>query len=133
LLEKWNSIVNAADSANPPTLLYRDQDLLYRVIREACDSNVDEIVVDTAFALHRTTQLLQHWNMQVKVTNKEPLGAETHVFVQVKDANIVAKVSPEVVVQLGDTINFTPDMTRAKFFDLTTEINICEPEIEKKW
>ena len=72
-------------------------------------------------------------NMQVKVTNKEPLGAETHVFVQVKDANIVAKVSPEVVVQLGDTINFTPDMTRAKFFDLDTEINICEPEIEKKW
>ena len=72
-------------------------------------------------------------NMQVKVTNKEPLGAETHVFVQVRDANIVAKVSPEVVVQLGDTINFTPDMTRAKFFDLDTEINICEPEIEKKW
>ncbi|WP_294430658.1 ABC transporter ATP-binding protein [uncultured Treponema sp.] len=72
-------------------------------------------------------------NMQVKVTNKEPLGAETHVFVQVKDANIVAKVAPEVVVQLGDTINFAPDMTRAKFFDLETEINICEPEIEKKW
>ena len=72
-------------------------------------------------------------NMQVKVTNKEPLGAETHVFVQVKDANIVAKVAPEVVVQLGDTINFTPDMEKAKFFDLETEINICEPEIEKKW
>ena len=59
LLEKWNSIVNAADSAQPPTLLYRDQDLLYRVIREACDSNVDEIIVDTAFELYRTTQLLQ--------------------------------------------------------------------------
>lgn len=76
LLEKWNSIVNSADSANPPTLLYRDQDLLYRVIREACDSEVEEIIVDTAFALHRTTQLLQHWNMQVKVTmhkGNEPL------------------------------------------------------------
>ena len=76
LLEKWNSIVNAADSATPPTLLYRDQDLLYRVIREACDNEVEEIVVDTAFALHRTTQLLQHWNMQVKVTmhkGNEPL------------------------------------------------------------
>ncbi len=82
LLEKWNSIVNAADSAQPPTLLYRDQDLLYRVIREACDSNVDEIIVDTAFALHRTTQLLQHWNMQVKVTmhkGNEPLLVATGI------------------------------------------------------
>ncbi len=72
-------------------------------------------------------------NMQVKVTNKEPLGAETHVFVQVKGSDIVAKVNPEVIVQLGDTINLTPDMARAKFFDVNSEINICEPEIEKKW
>ena len=68
LLDKWNSIVNAADSANPPSLLYRDQDLLYRVIREAADNEIDEIIVDTAFALHRTTQLLSHWNLQIKVT-----------------------------------------------------------------
>ncbi|MBQ8636208.1 Rne/Rng family ribonuclease [bacterium] len=89
LLEKWNSIVNAADSANPPTLLYRDQDLLYRVIREACDSEVEEIVVDTAFALHRTTQLLQHWNMQVKVTmhkGNEPLLVSTGVNKEIEKA-----------------------------------------------
>ena len=89
LLEKWNSIVNAADSATPPTLLYRDQDLLYRVIREACDSEVEEIVVDTAFALHRTTQLLQHWNMQVKVTmhkGNEPLLVATGVNKEIANA-----------------------------------------------
>ncbi len=82
LLEKWNSIVNSADSANPPTLLYRDQDLLYRIIREACDSEVQEIIVDTAFALHRTTQLLQHWNMHIKVTmhkGNEPLLVATGI------------------------------------------------------
>ncbi len=72
-------------------------------------------------------------NMQLKVTNKEPLGADTHVFVQVKDKTIVARVAPEVEVQLGDTINFAPDMTKAKFFDLQTEINICEPEIKNTW
>lgn len=89
LLEKWNSIVNAADSANPPTLLYRDQDLLYRVIREACDSEVEEIFVDTAFALHRTTQLLQHWNMQVRVTmhkGNEPLLVSTGVNKEIEKA-----------------------------------------------
>ncbi|MBQ4646449.1 MAG: Rne/Rng family ribonuclease [Candidatus Gastranaerophilales bacterium] len=89
LLEKWNSIVNAADSANPPTLLYRDQDLLYRVIREACDSEVEEIVVDTAFALHRTTQLLQHWNMQVRVSmhkGNDPLLVSTGVNKEIEKA-----------------------------------------------
>ena len=89
LLEKWNSIVNAADSANPPTLLYRDQDLLYRVIREACDSEVDEIVVDTAFALHRTTQLLSHWNMQIKVNihkGQDPLLVATGVNKEITNA-----------------------------------------------
>lgn len=35
LLERWQNIVSMADTASPPTLLYRDQDLLYRVIREA--------------------------------------------------------------------------------------------------
>ncbi|BDC96340.1 MULTISPECIES: ABC transporter ATP-binding protein [Treponema] len=71
-------------------------------------------------------------NMQLKVTNKEPLGADTHVFVQVKDKTIVARVAPEVEVQLGDSINFTPDMSKAKFFDLSTEVNICE-EIKNTW
>ena len=89
LLEKWNSIVNAADSANPPTLLYRDQDLLYRVIREACDADVEEIIVDTAFALHRTQKLLQHWNMQVRVSmhkGNEPLLVATGVNKEITNA-----------------------------------------------
>lgn len=63
LMEKWSNIVTAADTVEPPNLLYRDQDLLYRVIREACTEDVKEIIVDTPFALHRTNQLLQSWNM----------------------------------------------------------------------
>jgi ribonuclease E len=49
LLERWQNIVSMADTATPPTLLYRDQDLLYRVIREAVTEDVTEIVVDSAF------------------------------------------------------------------------------------
>ncbi|MBR1616487.1 MAG: sn-glycerol-3-phosphate ABC transporter ATP-binding protein UgpC, partial [Treponema sp.] len=63
-------------------------------------------------------------NMQLKVTNKEPLGADTHVFVQVKDKTIVARVAPDVEVQLGDSINFVPNMAKSKFFDYQTEVNI---------
>lgn len=99
LLEKWNSIVTAADTANPPCLLYRDQDLLYRVIREACSEDVEEIIVDTAFALHRTTQLLQHWNMSVKVNmhkGNEPLLVATGV-----NKEIHAALQTKVNLPLG--------------------------------
>lgn len=70
LLEKWSNIVNSADMVEPPSLLYRDQDLLYRVIREACSDDIDEIILDTSFAHHRATQILQAWNMgkNVKLT-----------------------------------------------------------------
>lgn len=63
LLEKWNNIVSAADTVTPPNLLYRDQDLLYKVVREACTEEISEIILDTPFAVHRANQLLQSWNI----------------------------------------------------------------------
>lgn len=68
LLEKWNFIITSAETQEAPSLLYRDQDLLYRVIREACTEDVAEIVVDTPFAMQRTQQILQNWNM-LKMSN----------------------------------------------------------------
>ncbi len=70
LIERWQNIVAMADTAKPPTLLYRDQDLLYRVIREMVTEDVKEIVVDTQFGQHRANQLLQNWGIEhpVKVT-----------------------------------------------------------------
>lgn len=70
LLDRWQNIVTAADASSKHTLLYRDQDLLYRVIREIVTDDVNEIVVDTAFGQQRAQQLLQTWNLDkgVKVT-----------------------------------------------------------------
>lgn len=67
LLEKWNNIVTSADTVTPPNLIYRDQDLLYRAIREACTEDVEEIILDTSFGLHRTNQLLQSWNLNSNI------------------------------------------------------------------
>ncbi len=89
LLEKWNSIVTAADTSNPPCLLYRDQDLLYKVIREAATEDTDEIIVDTSFALHRTCQLLQHWNMKIKVSmhkGSDPLLVAQGIHKEIQNA-----------------------------------------------
>ena len=67
LLERWQTIVSTADSAKPPTLLYRDQDLLYRVIRESVNEGVGELIVDTPFGFQRAQQLLQTWNLDKQI------------------------------------------------------------------
>ena len=76
LLEKWNNIITSAESMTPPSLLYRDQDLLYRVIREACNEETQEIVVDTAFALNRVQNILQNWHMNKNINVTLYKGSE---------------------------------------------------------
>ncbi len=91
LLEKWNNIITSAETLTPPNLIYRDQDLLYRVIREACTDDVKEIIVDTAFALNRVQNLLQNWHMNknIQVTlykGTEPLLVATDIHKEIKAA-----------------------------------------------
>ncbi len=77
LLEKWNTIITAAETRPAPSLLYRDQDLLYRVLREACSEDVDEIILDTSYGVHRTQQMLQNWNMSKNIEVNVYKGSET--------------------------------------------------------
>ena len=91
LLEKWNNIITAAETMTPPNLLYRDQDLLYRTIREACTEDVKEIVVDTPFAMQRVQNILQNWHMNknVQVTlykGTEPLLVAEDIHKEIKAA-----------------------------------------------
>ena len=91
LLEKWNNIITSAETLNPPNLIYRDQDLLYRVIREACTDDVKEIIVDTAFALNTVQNILQNWHMNknVQVTlykGTEPLLVAMDIHKEIKAA-----------------------------------------------
>ncbi|MBX2860189.1 MAG: Rne/Rng family ribonuclease [Vampirovibrio sp.] len=91
LMERWQHIVAAADTSSPPSLLYRDQDLLYRVIRECVTEDVEEIMVDSSFGQQRTQQLLQNWNLEksIKVTTysgNQPIVVGTGVDKEIKMA-----------------------------------------------
>ncbi len=91
LLEKWNNIITTAETLTPPNLLYRDQDLLYRVIREACTENTKEILVDTAFAFQRVQNILQNWHMSKNINvelykGKEPILIAKGVHKEIKAA-----------------------------------------------
>ncbi len=91
LLEKWNNIITSAETMTPPNLIYRDQDLLYRVIREACTEDTKEIIVDTPFALNRVQNILQNWHMNknINVTlykGTEPLLIAMDIHKEIKAA-----------------------------------------------
>ena len=65
-------------------------------------------------------------NMQMKVSVIEPLGAETHLFLNTKTQSLVVRTTPDITFQIGDTANFVPVMAKAKFFDKDTELSICD-------
>lgn len=76
--------------------------------------------------------------MQMKITNREPLGAETHLLLATKTQQVIARVqaSTKEGFKLGETVNFKPAMERCKFFakkeNIDDEINICE-KVDAPW
>ncbi|MFA6990324.1 MAG: Rne/Rng family ribonuclease [Candidatus Gastranaerophilaceae bacterium] len=101
LLEKWNTLVTTADTLEPPNLISRDQDLLYRVIREACTEDVDELIVDTSFAMHRANQLLQAWNMNENIKVSAHKGMEPLLIAKGVDKEIRAALQTKVNLPSG--------------------------------
>jgi len=101
LLEKWNSIVTAADTVVPPNLIYRDQDLLYRVIREACNEDVNEIILDTTFGLHRTNQLIQSWNLSSNIKVSLHKGSDPLLVAKGIDKELRQALQTKVTLPSG--------------------------------
>ncbi|MDY4888487.1 MAG: sn-glycerol-3-phosphate ABC transporter ATP-binding protein UgpC [Sphaerochaetaceae bacterium] len=54
----------------------------------------------------------------------EPLGSETHVFINTGKNQFVGKIEPSVTVVVDGKISLIPNMAKAKFFDLKTELAI---------
>ena len=128
LLEKWNNIITAAETMTPPNLLYRDQDLLYRVIREACTEDTKEIIVDTAFAMNRVQNLLQNWHMNknIEVTlykGTEPLLVAMEIHKEIKAAlNIKVNMPSGGYLFIQQTEALTViDVNSGKFISSATQ------------
>lgn len=128
LLEKWNNIITSAESLTPPNLIYRDQDLLYRVIREACSDDVKEIIVDTPFALNRVQNILQNWHMAkgIQVTlykGTEPLLIAMDIHKEIKAALNVKVNMPSggyLFIQQTEALTVI-DVNSGKFISSATQ------------
>lgn len=128
LLEKWSSIVNASDMVEPPSLLYRDQDLLYRVIREACSDEIDEIILDTSFAHHRANQILQAWNMGKNIKLSVHKDTQPILITTGIDKEIKAALQTKVNMPSGGYLYIQPtealtviDVNSGKFTSSATQ------------
>jgi len=58
LLRQWEGIQAAAETANPPVLLNRDEDFIHRILRDHFNPEVVRVVVDSAAAVARVTSFL---------------------------------------------------------------------------
>ena len=128
LLEKWNNIITSSETLEAPSLIYRDQDLLYKVIREACTEDVSEIIVDTPFALNRVQNILQNWhiNKGVKVSlykGTEPLLIAMDIHKEIKAALNVKVNMPSggyLFIQQTEALTVI-DVNSGKFVSSSTQ------------
>jgi len=128
LLEKWNTIITAAESHTAPCIIHRDQDLLYRVIREACTEDVAKITVDTAFAHQRVSQLLQAWNMNKNTTVETYKGSQPLLVASGIHKEIKAALQVKVNLPSGGYLFIQPtealtviDVNSGKFTSSATQ------------
>ena len=70
-------------------------------------------------------------SMRLKITVKEPLGAETHLYLASKNQQVIARTFGTVEAGIGESLNFVPTMEKARYFDNETEENICE-DVQKQ-
>ena len=54
----------------------------------------------------------------------EPLGAETHVYIATSTAKVIGKIDGTVIPNIDEKISLIPNMDKAKFFDIDTELAI---------
>ena len=62
--------------------------------------------------------------MPAKITVIEPLGAEIHLYMNTDNHQFIARTGPDVDLKVDQQVYFTPDFTKAAFFDLETELII---------
>jgi Rne/Rng family ribonuclease len=107
LWDRWQTVVSEGEASIGPTLIYRDQDLLFRVIRDAYSHEVSDIIVDTADGQHRAQEYLQGWaSKTTKVSHHA--GDENILVARGIDKEIEAALSDRVELPSGGHLVIQP-------------------------
>ncbi|MBO4389127.1 MAG: sn-glycerol-3-phosphate ABC transporter ATP-binding protein UgpC [Spirochaetales bacterium] len=63
------------------------------------------------------------------VTVIEPLGSETHIYLSTGKNQFIGKIDPSVTAAVDGPVSLLPDLAKARFFDLDTELAIYEDPV----
>lgn len=127
LWDRWQTVVSRGEGSIGPSLVYRDQDLLYRVIRDAYSHEVVEIVVDSADGSRRAQEYLGDWaGKQTKIIHHD--GHESLLVAKGMDREIELALSDRVDLPSGGHLNIQPtealtviDVNSGKFTSSRTQ------------
>lgn len=75
LVKRWQEILKLSEEVQPPHLLYRDADMLTRIMREVFSPDIRRVTVDTESGYRRAEELLRGWGLD---TSKLRLHAGSH-------------------------------------------------------
>ena len=64
------------------------------------------------------------FTVKVTVDVVEPMGAEVYLYLKTGSVHFVARVPPNDTAKVNQDLQVVFDMTRAHFFDVTTEASI---------
>jgi len=67
-------------------------------------------------------------NLNAEIIVVEPLGNETHLYLETKESQLIARISSEHEFQVGERANFAPDVEKMQFFDIETERSLFYSE-----
>lgn len=107
LWDRWQTIVSEGEASIGPKLVYRDQDLLYRVIRDAYSTEVTEIIVDSADGQRRAQEFMSGWaGRATKVLQHS--GDEPLLIAKGIDKDIEGVLSERAELPSGGHLNIQP-------------------------
>jgi Rne/Rng family ribonuclease len=107
LWDRWQTIVSDGEASIGPTLIYRDQDLLYRIIRDAYSHEVVDIIVDTTDGQKRANEYLAGWaGKQTKISCHS--GSDSLLLSKGIDKEIAHALSDRVELPSGGHLNIEP-------------------------
>lgn len=107
LWDRWQTIVSDGEASIGPTLIYRDQDLLYRVIRDAYSTDIAEIIVDSADGQKRAQDYMSGWaGRTTKVL--QHMGEEPLLVARLIDKEIEGALSDRCELPSGGHLNVQP-------------------------
>ena len=87
LLEIWNEIERKAKSVKAPSLLFSDEELTLRVVRNLLGREIEEIVVDSDQGFLKLKELVGEKDVQITLySDKEPMFVHYDIESQIQRA-----------------------------------------------